>query len=94
MQCGYNKQFKVVQYTAAATPCEINEGAHPRPKQYAKDYSYYALMATKSMSNNFQNWNMQTPSHGKNYCTANHMKYDHNKQFKYYNIQLLPHLVK
>jgi hypothetical protein len=25
---GHNKQFKILQYTAAAAPCEINEDEH------------------------------------------------------------------
>ena len=52
------------------------------PNKNAEDYLFYALMATDSMSNNFQNWNMQTPSHGKHYWTAKYMNYGHNKQFK------------
>jgi hypothetical protein len=58
---------KILQYTTAAMPCEINEGAHQRTKTNVVDYSYYALITTESTNNNFQHRNMQTPSHGKHY---------------------------
>ena len=45
----------------------------------AEDYLYYALIATESTNNNFQNWNMQTPTHGKYYWKAKYMKYGHYK---------------
>ena len=54
MKYDHNKQFKILQYTAAAVPCEINEGAHQQTTKNAEEYSYYAFMATESMRNNFQ----------------------------------------
>jgi hypothetical protein len=55
MKYGHNKQFKILQPTAAAMPCEINEGAHQRTKRNVKDYSCYAFITTKSINNKFQN---------------------------------------
>ena len=52
--CGHNKQFEILQYTAAAVPCEIDEGAHQHTTKNVEEYSYYVLMATESMSNNFK----------------------------------------
>ena len=51
-------------------------------KTKAADYSYYALMATKTMNNNFQNRNTQTPSHNEKFQTVKYMTYGHSKQFK------------
>ena len=67
MKYGHNKQFKILQPTAAAMPCEINEGAHQCTKRNVEDYSCYAFITTKSINNKFQNCNMQTPFHGKHY---------------------------
>jgi hypothetical protein len=54
MKYGHNKQFKILQYTAAAVPCKINESVHQKKPQKREAYSYFAFMATKSMSNNFK----------------------------------------
>ena len=36
MKYDRNKQFKILQYTAAAVPCEINEGAHQQTTKMQK----------------------------------------------------------
>ena len=51
-------------------------------KSNGEDYSFYALMATKSTNNNFQIWNTNNPSRGKDFQTEKYMKYGHNKEFK------------
>ena len=54
MKHNHNQHFEILQYTAATTPCKINEGVHQQKQKDAADYSDYALVATKSMNNNFQ----------------------------------------
>ena len=54
MTYGHNQQFKILQYTAAAVPCKINEGAHQQHIKNVVDYSYYALLATESTNNVFK----------------------------------------
>ena len=53
-----------------------------QPPKNAEACPYYALMATSSLSNKYQNWIMQTWSHGKHYWTANILKYRLHKQFQ------------
>ena len=82
MKYGHNKQFKILQTNSCCHTLQNKWRCAPMNQKDTEDYSYYALMATKSMSNNFQNWNMQTPSHGKHFWRAKSMKYGHIKQFK------------
>ena len=77
-----NKQFKISQYAAAAMRCKMNEGVHQQNKRNVAADSYYALPATESKNNNFQNRNTQTPSRGEHFQIAKYMNYGHNKQFK------------